>query len=517
MTKPSSKDSAAGTASRRAAIYVRMSSRPQDHSIQHQCDRLNEYAQQHGIEIVMMYADAGKSGLRINGRDGLQGLISDVQAGAPGFELVLVYDVSRWGRFQDVDESAHYEFICRQAGVQVVYCAEEFENDGSAMSSLLKGVKRTMAAEYSRELSAKVFAAQCKFVGMGFKIRASPGYGLRRMSFDSTGKRRRMLQPGERKAALTDRVRLCWGPEAEVAVVRRIFAMYLNNRYGDTKIAEILNLERIPAERGRSWTAFKVKNVLVGEKYKGCSVFNKRTAKLKTPVAFNEPAAVVRVDGALAPIISAELFEQAQLERQARLVPWQKEEILMLLRRLHDKCGKVDAKLIAAEPGYPAPRYIKEAFGTMADAYLLAGLPITKTLAYARTTRAVRKTLQATISAAKMLIEQAGGTHAQSPAKWCLQINDQLTLKVVVSRSRHDQRGRVRWRIPIHTAPVPDFVLCVQMDRANAAVLAYFLVPVADFTEGHIILRGERPDERAQYRYQSLAAIFGQVGASGFA
>jgi hypothetical protein len=217
----------------------------------------------------------------------------------------------------------------------------------------------------------------------------------------------------------------------------------------------------------------------------------------------------------MAPIISADLFEQAQLERKARLVPWQKDEILMLLRRLHGKCGKVDANLIAAEPGYPAPRYIKEAFGTMADAYLLAGLPITKTLAYARTTRAVRQTLHATITAAKMLIEQAGGTHAPSPAKWCVRINDQVTLKVVVSRSRRDKQGRVRWRIPIHTAPIPDFVLCVQMDSANAAVLAYFLVPTADFTEGHIILRGERPADRAHYRHSSLAAIFGQPLCAG--
>ena len=511
MTDPGAKGQAKRAPSRRAAIYVRMSSRPQDHSIQHQCDRLNEYAQKHDIEIVMMYADAGKSGLRINGRDGLQGLLADVQAGAPGFELVLVYDVSRWGRFQDVDESAHYEFVCRRAGVQVVYCAEQFENDGSAMSSLLKGVKRTMAAEYSRELSAKVFAAQCKFAGLGFKMGGLPGYGLRRMSFDHTGKRRRMLQPGERKAALTDRVRLCWGPDSEVEVVRRIFDMYVHSRYGDTKIAEILNLEGIPAERGRPWTAFRVKNVLQGEKYMGHAIFNKRTAKLKTRMAFNEPAAVVRIEGAMEPIIPADLFRQAQLERKARLAPWQREEILMLLRRLHDKCGKVDAKLIAAEPGYPAPRYIKEAFGTMADAYLMAGLPITKTLAYARTTRAVRQTLHATISAAKMLIVQAGAAHAPGAAKWCLLINDRLILKVVVSRSRHDQQGRIRWRIPVRTVPIPDFVLCVQMNSANAAVLAYFLVPVADFSEGHIILRGERPEDRAQYRYWSLAAIFGEV------
>jgi hypothetical protein len=55
--------------------------------------------------------------------------------------------VSRWGRFQDIDEAAHYEFLCRQAGVKVIYCGEQFENDGSIFSNLVKSLKRTMAAE----------------------------------------------------------------------------------------------------------------------------------------------------------------------------------------------------------------------------------------------------------------------------------------------------------------------------------------------------------------------------------
>ena len=42
--------------------------------------------------------------------------------------------MSRWGRFQDADESAYYEYICRRANVGVQYCAEQFENDGSAIS-----------------------------------------------------------------------------------------------------------------------------------------------------------------------------------------------------------------------------------------------------------------------------------------------------------------------------------------------------------------------------------------------
>ncbi|MFC3119371.1 recombinase family protein [Jhaorihella thermophila] len=110
-----------------------------------------------GIEIVKTYADDGKSGLSIGGRAALQQLIADVEAGAADFNVILVYDVSRWGRFQDADESAYYEYICKRAGIQVAYCAEQFENDGSPVSTIVKGVKRAMAGEYSRELSAKVF------------------------------------------------------------------------------------------------------------------------------------------------------------------------------------------------------------------------------------------------------------------------------------------------------------------------------------------------------------------------
>jgi hypothetical protein len=64
------------------------------------------------------------------------------------------------GRFQDTDEAAHNEFVCKSAGIPVHYCAETFGNDGSLPSSIMKALKRAMAGEYSRELSVKVFAGQ---------------------------------------------------------------------------------------------------------------------------------------------------------------------------------------------------------------------------------------------------------------------------------------------------------------------------------------------------------------------
>ena len=197
--------SAVGVTRFRAVEYVRMSTEHQQYSTENQSDRIREYAARRGIDIVRTYADAGKSGLRIDGRHSLQKLIRDVESGTADFQVILVYDVSRWGRFQDADESAYYEYICKRAGIQVVYCAEQFENDGSPVSTIVKGVKRAMAGEYSRELSAKVFAGQCRLIELGYRQGGPAGYGLRRVLIDQRGSIKAELSRGEHKSLQTDR------------------------------------------------------------------------------------------------------------------------------------------------------------------------------------------------------------------------------------------------------------------------------------------------------------------------
>ena len=139
-----------------------MSTDMQRYSIENQIAAIAQYGKNRNLDIVRTYTDAAKSGLNLGGRHGLKRLLADVNEGRADFEFVLVYDVSRWGRFQDSDERAYYEYICRQAGVTIEYCAEQFENDGSIASTVLKSITRAMAGEYSRELSTKVFAGQCR-------------------------------------------------------------------------------------------------------------------------------------------------------------------------------------------------------------------------------------------------------------------------------------------------------------------------------------------------------------------
>src|SRR3974390_2279266 len=189
-----------------AAAYVRMSTEHQQYSTSNQMDAIREYAKRRGMQITTEYSDEGKSGLNIQGRDSLAQMIKDVQSGAVLFTNILVYDVSRWGRFQDADESAYYEYICRRAKIEVHYCAEQFENDGSPVSTIVKGVKRAMAGEYSRELSAKVFIGQCRLIELGFRQGGSPGYGLRRLLVGQNGERKALLKMGEQKSLQTDRV-----------------------------------------------------------------------------------------------------------------------------------------------------------------------------------------------------------------------------------------------------------------------------------------------------------------------
>ncbi len=47
-------------------------------------------------------------------------LIGDVQTGVADFTAILIYDVSRWGRFQDADESGYYEYICKRRAAESI-------------------------------------------------------------------------------------------------------------------------------------------------------------------------------------------------------------------------------------------------------------------------------------------------------------------------------------------------------------------------------------------------------------
>ena len=114
-----------------------MSTEHQQFSLENQAAAIQQYADLHGFTVLRTYSDAGRSGLRLKNRPAFSQLLKDVVGGLHDYQAVLVYDVSRWGRFQDCDEAAHYEFLCKREGVPIHYCAETFVNDGTLPNALM--------------------------------------------------------------------------------------------------------------------------------------------------------------------------------------------------------------------------------------------------------------------------------------------------------------------------------------------------------------------------------------------
>ena len=105
MSEPASTEPPAEQPRRRAAQYVRMSTEHQQYSTENQADVIREYAKRYGFEISATFEDSGKSGLQLKGRESLKQLLDVAESGKADFDTILVYDVSRWGRFQDAAAS----------------------------------------------------------------------------------------------------------------------------------------------------------------------------------------------------------------------------------------------------------------------------------------------------------------------------------------------------------------------------------------------------------------------------
>lgn len=491
----------------RAAMYIRMSTERQVYSPDHQRQKILEHASSLGLVIVAEYLDAGRSGLTIRCRPELRRLLADALSGASAFSSVLVYDVSRWGRFQDVDESAHYEYICRSAGVRVIYCAEQFADDSSPLTALLKGVKRSMAAEFSRELSAKVFAAQCRFITLGFKQGGTAGYGLRRAVVADDLSVTRILQFGERKSVGADRVVFVPGPASEIAVLRDIYRWYVVDRLGETAIADKLNWAGIGSEFRRPWTPWLVHSILTNEKYLGTLLFNRGSCKLQREAVRNPPETWIRKDTAFEALISRDMFELARKERQRRARKLTGDEMISVVREVFATNGKVTARLLTRVSTSTFPKLLARHFGSLTAAYETAGIATADQYRYVNTRQFVRDTGRAIAGSILDLAARAGGTAVRSLRRGEIAINDSLRVQIAVSRSRHDPAGNVRWKIGL--PPCVDFVIAAQLGDTNLAVECYYLFAKCEFDEAVLTLRGERPDEFARYRFTSLPALFG--------
>jgi DNA invertase Pin-like site-specific DNA recombinase len=457
-----------------------MSTERQQYSLANQSEVINQYADAHSFSIVKTYSDPARTGVVFRRRKGLQSLIQDVVQGVAPYKAILVYDVSRWGRFQDIDESAYYEFLCKSAGRPVHYCAEPFSNETGFSALIMKSLKRIMAGEYSRELGVKIFNAQRKLACLGFRQGGQPGYGLRRLLVSANGEPKQVLRHGERKSLASDRVIQIPGPQAEVRCIRQIFRLFIREKMNFLEIALELKRQKLKYLRGSEWDHKAVRAVLTHPKYAGINVYGRSSYRLYTP-RLEVPRSEWAVrPGAFEAVVEPETFHEAQRILATFTRNKSDESLLEVLKAILEKEGKLSTDIIENTPGVASPTTFRTRFGSISRACELAGYVAPNGFARQGRLEELRNIRRMRAELINEIVAQSDGRVSVEARG--LRFRTRLKLRnrlvaVVVCRYFRSYKDVGRWLMKCVPCENRLVTVLARLNRTNDSFMDYFVVP----------------------------------------
>lgn len=354
----------------RAVAYYRHSAQDrQENSVAIQQEQVRQWARENGVDIVQEFADPGKSGLTAEGRDGFNDMMENWVKVRTDFEFVICLDVSRWGRFQDIDLSATYSAECKRHGKQVIYTTLGKPKPNDQLYQVYVQFERFRAAQYSKELSDKVFRGCVKITQQGYWAGGKPPYALQRLLLDEARKPVQPLAPGQRKSIQNQRVTLARGNQLHVATVQRIFREFTETLHSMNAIAESLNRDGVTSPGGGTWDRSKVRRILLNELYVGTLVYNRTTQKLKTPTRHNPKAEWIKTASAFEPIVDRPVFDEAQRILTQAALRYTPEFMLEQLQRVLEAHQLVRPSLLRADTAAPASSTYAKHFSSLDSAY----------------------------------------------------------------------------------------------------------------------------------------------------
>lgn len=339
------------TTRKRAIAYYRHSAEDkQENSVGIQKQHIEKFAAKYNVEVIHEEADEGVSGLTDH-RPAFQRLFDNwiENPEAPPFDYVLVYDVSRWGRFQDLEEATLYSIRCKRRGKKIIYVDQGFPREGDDFTDhLLIQFKRWKAADFSRELSGKVFWGGVEVTKQGYSAGGMPPFGLSRLLLNEAKEPVQVLKRGEHKMISNQRVTFIPSGDDASKIVEEIFILFTKYWHTPAEIAHRLNREDKLSTTGKPWNRERVVRILSNEAYCGSQVYNKTWSRLKKPQHSNPKSEWIVAPNAFEGIVSRETFFQAQEQLYWLMSPrWQRG--MRAIQHVRDLVGKELDSLLTAK------------------------------------------------------------------------------------------------------------------------------------------------------------------------
>lgn len=272
----------------RVAAYCRVSTEKEQQldSLEKQKEFFEEFSRQNNYQLVNIYADEGITGRQTRKREEFNKMMRDAKKGM--FDMVAVKDISRFAR-NTVDLLTSVREL-KAMNIEAQFISNSYKSMGN--SEFILTVYGAIAQEESAGLSKKV-----KF---GKDITAKRGrvpnivFGYNKLE-----KEKYTLEINEEEAK----------------IVREIFDMYVNKRYGANKIAKILNDRGVKTKRDSSlFCGTAIARMLKHKIYTG-KVVNKQSEVVDFLTGRRQKIdeeEQITVENEQLRLVSDELFEKAQ-------------------------------------------------------------------------------------------------------------------------------------------------------------------------------------------------------------
>ncbi len=269
------------------AAYCRVSTDKTDqlNSLQMQKQFFSEFTQRNGHTLVQLYADEGISGTKIKNRKEFLRLMHDAKQGL--FEMVIVKDISRFAR-NTVDFLQSIRAL-KALGIETTFLTANMTALGN--SEFVLTIFGALAQEESANTSKRV-----KF---GKRLNAEKGR-VPNLAFGYD------KVPGDYFCLHIN--------EQEADVVRQIYRWYLEQGYGASKIAGLLNQRGLTTKRGCSWSQNAVCRILTNRLYCGQIVNGKQEVSdfLTGSRIAKDPQDWIVTDRPELAIVTAQQYAQVQ-------------------------------------------------------------------------------------------------------------------------------------------------------------------------------------------------------------
>jgi hypothetical protein len=255
--------------------------------------------------------------------------------------------------------------------------------------------------------------------------------------------------------------------------------MYIEKEMSELQIARWLNHRTIPWIGIKPWTYGCVRTILFNPKYIGASVYNRKSRKLHKTLVFNPRSEWIWRDSAFEPIVSTKRFEEAQMVFKSRAKAVPEQMLLDGLKTLIKRKHRVTEKLIDSTPGLASSDVYRHRFGSLRNAYLLAGWQPTRQKAFLSSHRQIHASRQAIIDKVLVALSSLGISAQQDRRKCIITTEGGITLSLVVTRcTRQNHIYRyTSWYVASNERQKAHIRLIARLKPDNDGLMDFFIFP----------------------------------------